>query len=53
MLLAMGRTEEEAHCAVRFSLSHQTTEKEIEETVVALAQVLGEMATVVRLVPCK
>ncbi len=52
VLLAMGRTEEDAHCAVRFSLSRYTTEEEIEETVSALAQVLEEKDTV-RLIPCK
>ena len=52
VLIAMGRTEEEAHCAVRFSLSHKTTEEDINETVSALAQVLEEK-TMVRLFPCK
>ncbi len=53
VLMAMGRTEEEAHCAVRFSLSRSTTEEDIDETVTALAQVLEEMETMVRLIPCK
>jgi len=52
VLIAMGRTEEEAHCAVRFSLSHRTTEEDINETVSALAQVLEEKSRV-RLIPCK
>ena len=52
VLLAMGRTEEEAHCSVRFSLSHYTTEEDITETVSALAQVLEEKS-IVRLAPCK
>jgi len=52
VLMAMGRTEEEAHCAVRFSLSRYTTEEDINETVSALAQVLEEKSTV-RLIPCK
>ena len=52
VLIAMGRTGEEAHCAVRFSLSHSTTEEDINETVSALAQVLEEKNTV-RLIPCK
>jgi cysteine desulfurase NifS len=53
VLMAMGRTEEEAHCSVRFSLSHDTTDKDIDETVSALAQVLEEMETTVRFLPCK
>ena len=52
VLLAMGRTEEEAHCSVRFSLAHDTTEKDIVATIAALKQVLEEKDTV-RLIPCK
>ncbi len=52
VLIAMGRTEQEAHCSVRFSLSRYTTESEIDETISALAQVLEEKNTV-RLMPCK
>ena len=53
VLLAMGRTEEEAHCSVRFSLSHQTTDKDIKETLKALETVLEEMETTIRFLPCK
>jgi cysteine sulfinate desulfinase/cysteine desulfurase-like protein len=52
VLLAMGRTEQEAHCSVRFSLSRETTGDDINETLAALAKVLEEKNTV-RLVPCK
>ncbi len=52
VLLAMGRTEEEAHCSVRFSLSAATTEADIKATLAALAKVLEEKNTV-RLIPCK
>ncbi len=52
VLMAMGRTEEEAHCSVRFSLSHNTTEEDISQTISALAQVLEEK-NMVRLMPCK
>jgi cysteine desulfurase NifS len=53
VLLAMGRSEEEAHCSVRFSLSHLTTEKDISDTLKALETVLEEMETTVRFLPCK
>jgi len=53
VLLAMGRTDEEAHCAVRFSLSADTTGEEIDATVEALGEVLEEMRTTVRFLPCK
>ena len=52
VLISMGRTEEEAHCSVRFSLSRYTTEQDIDYTVSALAQVLKEK-DMVRLIPCK
>jgi cysteine desulfurase NifS len=53
VLLAMGRTAEEAHCSVRFSLSRETTEEDIDETLMALESVLEEMETTVRFLPCK
>ena len=53
VLMAMGRTEEEAHCAVRLSLSNRTSEHDIDETISALAHVLEEMETTVRFLPCK
>jgi cysteine sulfinate desulfinase/cysteine desulfurase-like protein len=53
VLMAMGRTEEEAHCAVRFSLSQSTTEEEVDSALVALEHVLKEMETTVRFLPCK
>jgi cysteine desulfurase NifS len=52
VLIAMGRTEEEAHCSVRFSLSRYTTKEDINYTVSALEQVLKEK-DMVRLMPCK
>lgn len=48
----MGRTPEEAHCSVRFSLSRYTRSEDIEETLAALAQVLEEK-NAVKLMPCK
>jgi cysteine desulfurase NifS len=52
VLIAIGRTEQEAHCSVRFSLSRYTTEEEIDQTISALSKVLEEKNTV-RLMPCK
>jgi cysteine sulfinate desulfinase/cysteine desulfurase-like protein len=51
--MAMGRSEADAHCAVRFSLSHYTTEEDIDTTVSALASVLEQMETTVRFLACK
>jgi cysteine sulfinate desulfinase/cysteine desulfurase-like protein len=53
VLLAMGRSAEEAHCAVRLSLSHETTAEDIHRTIDALDKVLEEMETTVRFLPCK
>jgi len=53
VLIAMGRSSEAAHCAVRFSLSRYTTAEEIDQTKQALAHVLEEMETTVRFLPCK
>jgi cysteine desulfurase NifS len=53
VLLAMGRSPEEAHCAVRFSLSSNTTRDDIRETLKAMADVLREMEETIRFLPCK
>ena len=53
VLLAMGKTAEEAHCSVRFSLSIYNTEKDIDETLQSLKDVLNEMENTVRFLPCK
>jgi cysteine sulfinate desulfinase/cysteine desulfurase-like protein len=52
-LLAMGMTREDAHCSVRLSLSRDTTEEEIEVALDALRDVVEEMETTVRFLPCK
>jgi cysteine sulfinate desulfinase/cysteine desulfurase-like protein len=52
VLIAMGRSEQEAHCSVRFSLSRYNTEDDIDQTVAALDKVLRDKDTV-RLIPCK
>jgi cysteine desulfurase NifS len=53
VLIAMGRSEADAHCSVRFSLSHQTERRDIADTLAALATVLEELETTVRFIPCK
>jgi len=53
VLLAMGRTEDEAHRAVRLSLSRETTADDVRDTLAALDRVLREMETTVRFLPCK
>ncbi|MDQ7063704.1 MAG: IscS subfamily cysteine desulfurase [candidate division KSB1 bacterium] len=53
VLLAMGLSKADAHCAIRISLAHDTSEEDIRLTAKALAQVLEEMETTVRFLPCK
>ena len=53
VLLAMNKSAEEAHCAVRFSLSRTTTQEDIKDTISALGQVLQEMESTIRFLPCK
>lgn len=52
-LLAMGLTEEDAHCSVRFSLGLNNTYDEIERTLQALRDILGTSVTNVRFVSCR
>jgi cysteine desulfurase NifS len=53
VLIAMGRSESEAHCSVRFSLSDETDEEDIAATLDALSNVLDELETTIRFIPCK
>ncbi|MDY6892430.1 MAG: IscS subfamily cysteine desulfurase [Chloroflexota bacterium] len=52
-LTSMGLSEEEAHCAVRFSLGLETTDEEIDRTVVTLNQALHETKETIRFVSCR
>jgi cysteine sulfinate desulfinase/cysteine desulfurase-like protein len=53
VLIAMGRPAGDVHCSVRFSLSRETTDEDVDDTVAALARVLEELETTVRFLPCK
>ena len=52
-LLAMGLTEEEAHCSVRLSMGLNNNEKEIEQTLKAFEHVINDIANTARFVPCR
>ena len=52
-LLAMGLTEEEAHCALRFSLGYENCEEEIEQTIHLLEEIIESSKNIVRFVSCK
>ena len=52
-LLAMGLSEAEAHCALRFSLGIWNTEDEIDRTVELLGELTRDVSSGIRFVPCR
>lgn len=52
-LLAMGLTEEQAHCAVRFSLGYENSEEEIARVIQLLEEIIEHSKNIVRFVSCK
>jgi cysteine sulfinate desulfinase/cysteine desulfurase-like protein len=52
-LLAMGLTEEDAHCSIRISLGWETTPEEADRFSSAVASVLGDQGAMVRFVSCR
>jgi cysteine desulfurase NifS len=52
-LLAMGLTEEEAHCSVRLSLGIGNTMEEIDRTIDIFQEVMKDMGNSVRFMPCR
>ncbi|MEN8263087.1 MAG: IscS subfamily cysteine desulfurase [Nitrospirota bacterium] len=53
VLLAMGLTREEAHCSIRLSAGIGNTEEEIDRTIHMFENVISEMSSAVRFVPCR
>ncbi len=52
-LLAMDLSEEQVHCALRFSLGYDTTDEDIDRTIQLLAEVVERSQKIVRFVSCK
>jgi len=52
-LLAMGLSEEDAHCALRFSLGRENNTDEIDRTLSILEDVTGNAKGTLRFVPCR
>jgi cysteine sulfinate desulfinase/cysteine desulfurase-like protein len=52
-LLALGLSDDEAHCTVRFSLGVSTTREDIDYTVDALEELHTNKHGVIRFVPCR
>jgi cysteine desulfurase NifS len=52
-LLAMGLTEDEAHCSIRLSLGIRNTEADIDRTLQLLGDIVRDDKSMVRFVPCR
>jgi cysteine desulfurase NifS len=52
-LLAMGLSEADAHCALRFSLGIGNTEGEIARAVELLGELIRDVSSGIRFVPCR
>jgi cysteine desulfurase NifS len=53
VLLAMGLSDEEAHCALRFSLGRENTADDIERTLLSLKEICIDQKAMVRFVSCR
>ena len=52
-LIAMGLSDEQAHCALRFSLGLDNTHEEIDQTLDSIDGMLKEVSSGIRFVPCR
>jgi cysteine sulfinate desulfinase/cysteine desulfurase-like protein len=52
-LLAMGLTEQEAHCSIRISLGPDTTDQDIDYALDAFGKIIKESKEIVRFAPCR
>ena len=53
VLIAMGLSEEEAHCAIRFSLGLGNTMSEIDRSISIIAHIISEAKDILRFVACR
>ena len=52
-LLAMGLSDEQAHCAVRFSLGASLTDADVDYALGALGEVVHDTLSAIRFVACR
>jgi cysteine sulfinate desulfinase/cysteine desulfurase-like protein len=52
-LMAMGLTEDQAHCAIRLSLGVENNSEHITRTLAAMEKVIHDSLSIVRFVPCR
>lgn len=53
VLLAMGLSEEQAHCSLRFSLSVNQTKEDIEHVLKELKDTVEKSKNIIKFVPCR
>ncbi|GBE30915.1 cysteine desulfurase [bacterium BMS3Bbin04] len=53
VLLAMGRSTEDAHCCIRISLDDRVTDEDVDTVISAFKTVLDEMENTIRFLACK
>ncbi len=53
VLMAMGLSDEDAHCAIRMSLGVGNTDEDIDYVLASLAEVIGDRQSSVRFVGCR
>ncbi len=53
VLLALGLTEEEAHCSIRLSLGIDNTGTEVDRVVALISEIVNTSQQSVRFVPCR
>ena len=53
VLLALGLSEEEAHCSIRMSLGIANTAEEVDRTISLLGDIIKTSRNTVRFVPCR
>ncbi len=52
-LLAMGLSEDEAHCSLRFSLGYRTSEEQILKSLSIIKEIINNSKNIIRFIPCK
>jgi cysteine sulfinate desulfinase/cysteine desulfurase-like protein len=53
VLVAMGLSDEDAHCAIRMSLGVGNTEEDVDYVLASLTEVIGDRQSSVRFVGCR
>ena len=53
VLLAMGLTEEEAHCSLRFSFSPNQTKEDVKLLLTELEKIVKNSTNIIKFVPCR